>query len=161
MRSFLFALTIIFLFSCNTKKENEINLFNNYVFRLLPNEQLLKITDTTKKEYLKYIQNKSIQIPLFRHIKSNLYELYLGLPVNVALSEILKSNLSYSVRKTDNLRYDFKEYKTLDNYYVVEYVVKIKPYNNMLYVLGVTKSKEISDSLFNFKTLSNRIEIVK
>jgi len=161
MRLFLFALIAIFLFSCNTKKENGISLFNNYVFRLLPNEQPLKITDVTKREYFKYIQNKSIQIPLFRYIKSNLYELYLGLPVNVALSEILKPNLSYSVRKTDNLRYDFKEYKTLDNYYVVEYVVKIKPYNNMLYVLGVTKSKEISDSLFNFKTLSNRIEIVK
>jgi len=157
--SYILILITALTISCTPKKENSINLFNDIRFGLQQGEELVDIK-LMSTSYLDQTNQKKIQVPLFKCIKNSNYIMYIGIPYNTSLSALSKSELFEKnlpiQANTDSTTFDYKQYLH-DATYITEYAVKVQ--NNLLYVIAVSKSKAIQDSLFNFKVLSHRLII--
>lgn len=158
MKKYLPVLGFIFFISCNSHNDNSIALFNDLSFELGKGEKLAEITSGTQSNYAGFISQKKVQIPLFRYIKATGYDIYIGIPYNTSLSELNDSKLlgdSLSLEnKVDSLSFNFNTFAK-DSTYFCEYIQKSQ--NNLLYILAVTESKQLLDSLFNYNVLAKRV----
>lgn len=155
----LFLLISITLLCCTSKQDESILLFNKISFKINNAEEVVKI-DTKKKEIFKsYFDKNDVQIPLFRCIKSDRYLIFIGLPFNTTLKELTDYSLSQSLNQTffegDSTSYFYKTYSN-EKEQITTYARNFS--NNLVYVLTVTNSTELSDSLFSTKELSNRFK---
>lgn len=153
----LYLLISITLLCCTSKKDESVLLFNKISFKLNNVEEVVKI-DTKKKEiFNSYFDKNDVQIPLFRCIKSDKYLIFIGIPFNTTLKELTDYSLSQSLNQTffegDSTSYFYKTYSNEEEQ-ITTYARNFS--NNMVYVLTVTNSTELSDSLFSTKELSNR-----
>jgi hypothetical protein len=158
MKNFFFLLCIVLISSCNSENNNDIHLFNDYFFDLSYNEKEIDISENSKNIYFDILENKNIQIPLFKCIKSLDYFIFIGLPVNTSFSEMKTSTLiGQNLSVSNNISSSSFIHKTYFNNesYFSEYTYSIE--DNMVYILTVTDSKIISDSLFNQKSLFERL----
>ncbi|RYM34954.1 hypothetical protein ERX46_06160 [Brumimicrobium glaciale] len=162
MKKFIIFSLLLFFTACTSNSDNQksLDLFNGSTFELNESEKELAMTLHIKESYLDLIKEKSLQIPLFKIVKGPKYHIFIGLPVNTSLTEIFKAPLfNDSIKlefKTDTTSYDYKKFKYEENY-ISEYVSEKE--GNLIYILSVTDSEEISDSLFNFEKLSNRLQL--
>jgi hypothetical protein len=147
---------MLFLFSCESKNNSEIALFNNVFCNVQGNEKTIKITTDIKDEYFKYIENKKSQIPLYRFIIGADYALYIGIPFNAKLNNLSEKKLFESLvaEKSDSSTFYYKEY-VVDSLYITEYAKEID--QNLIYILATTTSPDIQQRLFDVDSLSNRI----
>lgn len=153
----LYLLISITLLCCTSKKDESVLLFNKISFKLNNVEEVVKI-DTKKKEIFKsYFDKNDVQIPLFRCIKSDRYLVFIGIPFNTTLKELTDYSLSQSLNQTffegDSTSYFYKTYSNEEEQ-ITTYARNFS--NNLVYVLTITNSTELSDSLFSTKELSNR-----
>lgn len=159
MKYYIFVLLVILLSACSTNPKNNIDLFNGNSFKLNSNEKESQITTGLKNSYLDFIKEKEIQIPLFKSIKNSNYVIFIGLPVNTSASKLFETSIFNDslllTSKTDNSSYDFKKYKN-GNQFISEYSANIQ--DNLVYILTITDSENVSDSLFNFGELSSRLQ---
>ena len=160
MRKRLQSLLIaLFISACSSTNDNEVVIFNNISFNLIEGEKLCFSETNNKEHYHAYFSNTDLQIPLFRCIENKDYLIYIGIPFNTSLSELvefqilnhLESPISF---ESDTLSYFYKSHKIGTDYHI-EYSKEID--KNLIYILAVTNSRAIFDSLFSHKTLSNRI----
>ena len=151
-------LFLIVLISCSLNSRNEISLFNNISFKIYDNEYVTTITDSIKDNYLKKIEPKKKQIPLFRYIEGDDYTMYIGIPFNASLSHLIGSKLNGSTitALTDSSTYKYEEYG-IDSLHTTELVVQID--KSILYILCETKSENAQNCLFNKDSLIQRINI--
>ena len=156
---FLFSFIICSIAACSPAKEKEVALFNKIAFSLSEKESVEAINSQTKDIYFSLLKDKEIQPPLFKHILTNDYSIYIGIPYNVQLSQFTASPVAgcdadFFQFNTDSTFYSYNCYK-YDSMYISEYVVNLD--ENLIYVLGTTDSEQIADSLFNKTSVSNRI----
>lgn len=155
---FLF-LFLIFIISCSNIKNNEIALFNETSFIIFEDEVICSIDFETKNKYTENFNNSNIQVPLFKYIKNNNYEIFIGIPYNTSIDLLYQKkngiNDSLLNSKLDSLCY-FKNYKRSEKY-ITEYVSKVDA-SSLIQISTMTISKEISDSLFNIFELSKRLK---
>ena len=147
------------LICCTSKKDESVLLFNKISFKLNNAEEVVKI-DTKKIEIFKsYFDKNDVQIPLFRCIKSDRYLIFIGIPFNTTLKELTDYSLSQALNQTffegDSTSYFYKTYSN-EKEQITTYARNFS--NNLVYVLTVANSAELSDSLFNTKELSNRFK---
>ena len=159
MRKLLFFLSVLLLISSCSDSKNELLLFNTTYFKVLDKEIVTDVNYLVEKNYRTYFKNNTIQIPLFRYIERNDYKIFIGIPVNTSIKElanykILDSDSSRTDFLSDSLNYSFKKYD-VNNTFISEYCANVS--NNIIYILSVTNKKEISDTLFTVKSLSQRI----
>ena len=159
-RSVILILFIIIVLSCSIKKEKEISLFNNIVFEMYDGEAIINIKPKILNMYTEYFNNQLIQVPLFRYIESKNYKIFIGIPYNTSIEQLIKSQLakpdsSRLYLKSDSLFYFTKYVK--DGFYITEYASasENKP---LIFTSTMADSQVLSDSLFNELELSKRIK---
>jgi len=156
---------IIYLFisltlvCCASKQDGSVLLFNRISFKLNYGEEVVKIDSKKKEIFNSYFDKNSVQIPLFRCIKSNSYLIFIGIPFNTTLKELTDFRLSQALNQNffegDSTSYFYKTYSN-EKEQITTYARNFS--NNLVYVLTVANSAELSDSLFNTKELSNRFK---
>jgi hypothetical protein len=157
----LFASLILIthVLSCTSNEnDKEVFLFNTLSFKLIQGENLVDINPEIKQNYHSYFKNTPLQIPLFKCIKTSEYTIYLGIPYNTSIEELLKlppaGQTSDPTRlQSDSSSYFFKT-QTKNTTHLSEYARVFD--KNLIYIVAITNSKIISDSLFNHSELSNR-----
>jgi len=159
MKKISLVLLILTLISCTGNKQNQVPLFNELSFKMQSGESNVEIDSDAKTQYQKYFTYQFIQIPLFKHIHHSDYEIFIGIPFNTSLDAMVKNQLQKpdSLKiylKSDSTRF-FNSYKT-DSCYVTEFANKLAS-NTLIYVSVLTRSKELSDSLFKESELTKRI----
>ncbi len=165
MRMFFTLCLIASLIACSKEKEksNEVLLFNNIVFALQKGEVVEPIDEPVKNKYFKYLGNQNIQIPLFRYIKHTNYEIFIGLPFNTSIKDIVDSQLNKTEAKDTSSLFQnspsaFYKKNNKDDVYITAYASEIDK-KSLIYITAITASKALSDSLFNQNELSKRIVI--
>jgi len=149
----------ISLVSCTSKQDSSIILFNNISFKLNAGEKVVKIDSNKKEIFNSYFDTNSIEMPLFRCIKSDNYLIFLAIPFNTSLKELTDHSLTHTLNQTffegDSTNYFYKKYIN-ENEKVAIYTKNFS--NNLIYVLTVSNSAELIDSLFSQNELSNRFK---
>ena len=161
MRNLLLILSFIFLISCHQKSPagEEIEIFNNFTFTLKDSETSKPLSDQIHKDYDSLTARKELQIPLFKYIESSDYKIYLGIPYKTSLKTISKQALFPGTLRTANKekggKYTYKTY-TAYGAFLAEYSENLD--GNLVYILGVSQSKPLADSVFSLESISNRIQ---
>ncbi len=147
------------LVCCTSKQEPSVLLFNKISFKLNDGEEVVKIDSKKKEIFNSYFDKMSVQIPLFRCIKSDSYLIFVGIPFNTSIKELTDYSLIYTLNQTffegDSTNYFYKTYSN-EKEQITIYTRNFS--NNLVYVLTVSNSAKLSDSLFNIKELSNRFK---
>ena len=147
------------LVCCTYKQAPSVLLFNKISFKLNDGEEVVKIDSKKKEIFNSYFDKKSVQIPLFRCIKSDSYLIFVGIPFNTSVKEFTDYSLTHTLNQTffegDSTNYFYKTYSN-EKEQITIYTRNFM--NNLVYVLTVSNSAKLSDSLFNIKELSNRFK---
>jgi len=143
--------------SCKSKHENSQLLFNNIFFKLNKTENVVPIDVNKSNMFNSYFDKKSVQIPLFKCIRSKDYLIFLGIPYNTSVKELAEQNLSNNLNQSlfegDSVNYFYKRYIN-KNEQITTYARSFK--DNIVYMLTISDSAKLTDSLFNARALSNR-----
>lgn len=162
MRYLYCAVLVLFIFSCKSKNENYIDIFNEIYFEKADGESISGIDSVIQLQFETYAGRYKSQIPLFRYISGNEYQFFIGIPVRTSLSDVLhpKEDSSAIVQnlQTDSLTY-INRYIYRDSIYALETVKKMN--SNFLYLLMLTKSKTIADSVYNNNEINKRLRETK
>jgi hypothetical protein len=161
MRTYLLYISLsLIIFSCSSKRDSQISLFNDVSFQLNQGEKAEKIDAQKKEIFNAYIDPKSIQIPLFRSVVADSFKLFIGIPYNTTLKNLTECKLVSPFEQTnfegDSTQQFYKSYKN-DRQHVVMYARNFE--NNLVFILVTSKSKRVIDSLFNHRTISSRFKI--
>ena len=144
---------------CTSKQDQSVLLFNKISFKLNNGEDVVKIDSNKKEIFNSYFDKKSVQIPLFRCIKSDSYLIFIGIPFNTSVKELTDYSLTHTLNqmffKGDSTNYFYKKYSN-EKEQITIYTRNFS--NNLVYVLTVSNSAKLSDSLFNIKALPNRFK---
>lgn len=154
---FSIALVFFLLISCTTQKQTDINLFNNVIFKLNENENSVDIDNSKKNLYNTFINKNPVQIPLFKCVRADDYIIFLGIPVNANTEQFSEYNLLYnkSKIKNDSIVTSHFEIKNKNkDYFSTSFIKEFD--KNKIYVLAISNSEFVTDSLFNKKKLNNR-----
>lgn len=147
------------LVCCTSKQDSSVLIFNNIAFKLNEGEEVVKIDSKKKEIFNSYFDKTSIQIPLYRCIKSDGYLIFVGIPFNTSVKELTNISLANTLNQTffegDSTNYLYKRYSN-EKEQITIYTKGFS--NNLVYVLTVSDSAKLSDSLFNIKALSNRFK---
>lgn len=153
----LFALCII---SCKNT-ETSIPLFNGAEFNLEQGEESQEIDINAKNNFQNYfLEGQNFQIPLYRYITSKDYKIYIGIPYGMTIADIGNNKLANQDSSTvkiftDSISYCFKSHE-LPKAFLSEYALRCTN-DNIVYILGMTHSKDIASSKFNKEELNKRI----
>jgi hypothetical protein len=158
MKFFITLFLFIFLVACTSSEKNEIFISNKTSFKLNEGEKLVDIRPGITEDYQYHLNNSDIQIPLYKYIRNKDYRIYLGIPYNTSIEKLIKFQLSdqtvgHEELETDSLSYFFKKQDN-DTTYISKFSKTFD--ENLIYILAITNSKIISDSLFKQKAFSNR-----
>jgi hypothetical protein len=134
-------------------------LFNNISFKLNNNEKVVDIDKEKKDIFNSYFNEESIQIPLYRCIKSDNYLIFLAIPFNTSVKELADYGLTQTLNQTfydsDSTTYFYKKCSN-EKEQITIYTKNFS--NNLVYVLAVSDLAELSDSLFSIEAISNRFK---
>jgi hypothetical protein len=160
MKNLILYLSIgMTLVCCTSKQDSSVLIFNNIAFKLNDGEKVVEIDSQKKEIFNSYFDKKSIQIPLFRCIKSDGYLIFVGIPFNTSVKELTNIDFANTLNQTffegDSTNYLYKKYSN-EKEQITIYTKNFD--NNLVYVLTVSDSAELSDSLFNIEALSNRFK---
>jgi hypothetical protein len=155
----LFPILILFL-SCSKESSNSITLFNSISFEIrtgeIPDHNLFDINDL----YTTHFNNRLIQIPLFKYISHPEYKIFIGIPYDTSINEIVmsKSQITDSccIDYERNSVYFFIRYKK-DRFFITEYA-RLFDNGNIVYISTMTGIEELSNTLFNKFNISERLK---
>jgi hypothetical protein len=157
-KTFFCCITAVIIFGCRPKQGPSIYLFNDTSFKLADGEKIIEIDSTKKESFRSFFDHKFVQIPLFRCIKSESYLIFLGIPYNTSLKKLADGGLKeeYIVKffESDSVNYFYRRYEKADSGNIIVYTKNFD--NNLVFVLVTSRTKTLSDSLFNKIALSNR-----
>lgn len=157
----LISISSFILFCCNTQQEeNSITIFNNISFLVLKNEKILGTDHLLASEYFNLIENQDIQIPLYKSLNTDKYTIHIGIPYQAKLSNLNKIRLDNNLTEiiSDSSTFTYKKY-TIKQKNIIEYAYKKN--TNLLYLLAITHSDSIANSVLLPESLSHRIKIDK
>ncbi|MBI1221099.1 MAG: hypothetical protein GC180_00720 [Bacteroidetes bacterium] len=156
MRVKLIVLTLLFISACGRNKKEGLEIFNGLKFKLYENENTGPRLSGDIELYESILKEDPLHIPLYKYVKSKDYILYLGIPFNASIRELIDSNemrKPHDALTSDSSTYFFNSYHKEKNQ-VVEYCRVFD--KNMVYVLAVSNAEMTSDSTFTEERLSRR-----
>jgi hypothetical protein len=155
----LYLIISLTLVCCTSKQDASVHLFNQISFKLIDGEKVVEIDSKKKEIFNSYFDKESVQIPLFRCLKSDSYLIFVGIPYNTSIKELTDDSLTHNLNQTfsegDSTSYFYKKYSN-EKDQITTYTRNFN--NNLVYVLTVSNSAKLSDSMFNIKALSNRFK---
>lgn len=156
-----FIVFLLLLSSCSKNNtDKNVSLFNGISFHLKKSEKEERITPDINRKYKTLLVNhQDIEIPLFKYIKGEDYDIFIGLPYNTTLKRLYHSD---SLRKnTPNIQYVLDSSYYLKNYErdslkVQEAIISKGVKNSLFYIATISKNKNIlNDSLDILNRFSN------
>jgi len=159
MKKILYLTIVVFIASCSTKNQNNVILFNNINFKLHASEKKLLFDSLSQQNFQLNFNNSNIQIPIFKVIQGNDYSIYLGIPINTSLKKLIQFKSTIippnTTIETDSISYFFTKYKTGE-----EYKMELSKSfdNNIIYIVGSTRSQIVADSLFKKDIILDRFK---
>lgn len=157
IKTILFLLLALNLASCSSDNEREVLIFNDITFKLNGSEEVIAIDSNKKEIYNSVMDGRAIQIPLFRCIKGDNYLMFLGIPYNTSIKQLATDNPNHTSKhsffESDSTTYFYLRQRN-ENGNITEYSKVFD--KNLVYILTVSDSVELSDSLFNRAMLSKR-----
>lgn len=156
----LIVVVVLSFVSCTTNNTDEIYLFNNIRFVLNNGEKVLDINNDIKYKYQSLVSStESVQFPLFRYIQSSRYEIFVGLPINTTIPNLLgatvvKGDSTNEVLeyKSDSTTYIYRKYGESG---LTEYIVDCN--DNLISIFVLADSTNLGSALFSQKSLSSRL----
>jgi hypothetical protein len=155
------AIASIHLISCANQNPNEIPLFNTVKFLKLSTENVKTIDSASQSEYENFFNNvKEIQLPLYRVVEGESYDIYLGIPFRCNLKKLFdarqkaleKDSLFLTKKNLDQCFYQYKK----DDLFFTEYLLSLGG-NSIICIFGVTNNPQTMDTLFNQESISKRV----
>lgn len=158
MKNAILCLVVIMVHvGCNNQHDQQVTLFNKISFKLIDGEKVVKIDDRIEQNFNSFFGSSTVQIPLFRCVQNDDYIIYIGIPYNTTLKELALRGIEQSSSKTffegDSTTEIYMSY-TFKKDFLTSYTRNFD--NNLVYVLAVAHSEQLSDTLFNREELSNR-----
>lgn len=162
---FIYLATVsILLNSCSTSNGNipsdSFPLFNGFGFRLHRGEAISLLDSAVVNEYAKRWKGQPMQVPLYKHINHERYELFLGLPFNTSIRQAWLTKSVLNQTKIQVLESDSSTfvYSVQHQDSASTYELFIEKEGNLFYILALGNNKETLDSTFSYKSLSSRLE---
>lgn len=91
MKKISFIIGIFVFLSCSSEvDESKLFLFNDTYLQLEDGELTNELTKENTDLYFSMLGNSDIQAPLYKHITSDEYQLYVGLPIGSDFNSIKK-----------------------------------------------------------------------
>jgi hypothetical protein len=152
---------IVLLFvACSPTIDNELPLFNNTKFTLYAGEAVSAVTPKIADAYAAYFIGEGIQVPLFKFVKHRNYEIFIGIPYNCSILQLIKNqtetrDCSQLYIRKDSLCF-FNKYSK-DGIWITE-SASITADKSLFYILTIARSQKLSNSLFTQTALSGRIK---
>ena len=103
-----------------------------------------------------YTAEKKSQIPLFKCIEHDDYQLFIGLPIQTNLFDLMRDSVSNELSSqfsTDSSSYYYKIAKH-ENTYSMEYVQEID--EDLFYLLGISSNEKEFKEHLNLQSVQKR-----
>jgi len=156
---YLIILLALTLFGCSVEEKRTIQFFNGISFEIRNSESLGEVNEHSNLSYASCIDSLGVQIPLFKVVNGNQYTIYLGIPVDTSLEDIIKKSQSrFEISKTietDSLTYCYFKVNNNKQHLCV---LTRKTENSMVFLIAESPSKQVLDSLFNKQSFINRLK---
>lgn len=158
MKNIFPCLLISFTLSfCTSNQGSSVPLFNGLMFQLHDGEEVVSLDPEKKEIFSSYFDKKSIQIPLFKCIKSDSTLIFIGIPLNTSIKELAAHPLTHTFDQidsnSDSTTYLYSVYNS-ENEQLAIYARNFD--GNLLYVLATSNIGEGSEPLFSMEALANR-----
>ena len=144
--------------ACATGKKSDVMLLDKRHLRVAAGETVAANSPDVVARYEKHFnKHDSIQLPLYKYIKSDGYEMFVGIPLNATLAQldwygaVADTTFAHTL-STNHLYRQFE----LEDIFVSQYALTTGG-NNRTVIFAVTPSKQLSDSLFSERELAKRI----
>lgn len=162
MRKIIAFFSLALLLSCSHKDSKELYLFNNASYQMQEGEFISTVRPKINDLYRSYFNNQSLQVPLFKYIHHSRYNVFIGIPYNTSIGNMinakkLSSDCQDLVFEFDSHSFFKKYYK--NRLYICEYATSLD--KGTIYLALTTGKKEISDSLFSKQKISKRIQFTR
>lgn len=163
MKSISIIIIGIFLFQCSPSHNNEIPVYNDITFKLYQSESVEEITPTTVELYDTLFNGANSEIPLFRSIKHQKYNLFIGLPFNTSYEKlrnekITRHSTSY-ISKTVTDSCFFIEYSINNKTIATEHLINSGNNNSLVFIATLRRAESNNrDSIFSFNGFNQRIK---
>lgn len=154
LRVLSLSLFVTILF-CSCTTDQKVPIFNGITFDLHQGETVGDIGQDVKDVYTLHFNNSDIQIPLFKYIRHEDYEIFIGIPFNTTLEQLISQRGTEN--HTENRPPTYYKTSTIDGQYLIEFAGRFNG-NNLLYIAALTDSEAVARSFLNADTLSDRIE---
>lgn len=156
--SFIIA-TFIFLSCSSEVDESKLFLFNDTYFQLEDGELTNELTKENTDLYFSLLGNPDLQAPLYKYIKSDKYDLFIGIPVETTFAEIKKSFTKGSIHtgelENSSNPFVYTNYND-DGKNITKYLVQIQ--NDLVLLLLFSDSSEVI-SQAKLESISQRLSI--
>lgn len=160
MKNLLFFFSLLFLTACASQKfSTKLPLFNTVNLQLMEGEREVKDLTRVSVEFQKLVTPETIQIPLYKYIKGEESDIFVGLPLGLTLSSdemrYVSSDYLLKTSKFEQGKWSYKVY-TKGETYLVEYMVKMK--NSKFYSLFRTESSRTMKTMLDLENVKERFK---
>lgn len=135
----------ILFYSCSSDaSDGKVLLFDEIYMQVEANETIAELNKQNTDLYFSYIDNPDLQAPLFKYIKSEKYDLFIGLPVGTTFAEIKQSFKKDGILtgKLENSPTPFVYVNYSDNgKNITKYLVDLD--NNLVFLILVSDTETI------------------
>jgi len=158
MKKYGILLLLMVLTACFSTPKDKVELFNGLSLKLNAGEFLQNNNSSVQEIYFSSFDNENFSVPLFKWIKGNDYSIYIGILYNTPIEQFIRSeiiNRPAIDMMTDSVTYGFQK-SVSDDMYIAKYISK-QGVNN-LFMVAMTRSHLVADSLFTYKKFESRLQ---
>lgn len=156
----LLLIAAISTLRCNSNQDH-IDLHTGQKFRIQDGEKVTEDKSDIISQYNIFFNSyRNVQIPLFKFIKHDDYEMFIGIPVSIRTSELFQriseepNNRNLIFDKQNNNSYLMKYEK--ENHLIVTYLSVLKD-NSIICFSVMADDSKLIDDFFRNNTLKNRL----
>ena len=158
MKKYGVLLLSVALTACSSTPKDKVELFNGLSLKLNAGEFLQSNNSSIHEIYFSSFDNENFSVPLFKWIKGNDYSIYIGILYNAPIEQFIRSEIINRPAvdiTTDSVTYGFQK-SVSDDVYVAKYISKQG--GNNLFMVAMTRSPLVADSLFTYEKFESRLQ---
>jgi len=158
MKKYGVLLFLVVLTACSSTSKDSVELFNGLSFKLNADESLRNINPSIHKTYFSLFDSETFSVPLFKWVRGSDYSIFIGILYNDSIESFIHSEIIGQPAielMTDSVTYGFMKSITND-VYVAKYISKQG--GNNLFIVAMTPSSFIADSLFTYEKIKTRLQ---
>jgi hypothetical protein len=151
---------MILAWQCNTDQDH-IDFYTGQKFKINNGEKVTENNPHIISQYNIFFNSyTNLQIPLLKFIKHNEYQIFIGMPVGITITDLFQrisegpSNRNLIFDKQNNNSYLMKYEK--ENHYIVTYLSVLKD-NSIICFSVMADDPKLTDDFFTENIFKNRV----